>query len=160
MGREWWKNFLFAPFSVEIGSEFFFFNDPLAVLLLTSLQNPPSRPFSNLTSSLLHVCVIQGPPSSIALVSGSTAYNASHCPSFQTRRVAPPRLELSLREGKIKAQAHGQDWDDEPPEVHTDEEEPCGWGNAGRCDIRGGGGRNAETRCRRISVGEALTGFR
>lgn len=102
MGREWWKTSYFAPFSVEIGSEFFFLNDPLAVLLLPSLQTPPSRPFSNLTSALLHVCLVQGPPSSIALVSGSTAYNASNGPSFQTRSVAPPRLELSLRKGKLR----------------------------------------------------------
>lgn len=138
----------------------FFLNDPSAVLLLPSLQTPPSRPFSNLTFALLHVCLVQGPPSSIALVSGSTAYNGSHCPSFQTRSVAPPRLESSLRKGKLRPKPMDNIGMMNHRTSARMKKNHVGGGMPGSVTLRGGGGRNAETGCRRISVGEALTGFR
>ena len=58
--------------------------------------------------------------------------------------MASPRLEYYC-EKEDKAQANRQDRDDQPPEIHTDEDYHVG-GDAGCCDIEGGGGRKAETR--------------
>lgn len=160
MGREWWKNFLFAPFFVEADPSFFFFNDPFISCASTYFpSNPPIPPI--LQPHLRTPSCLPRPRPSLQH-RPRLGINGIQCvqrPIFPNpeRRSSTSRVVTAKR--KIKAQAHGQDWDDEPPEVRTDEEEPCGWGNAGRCDVRGGGGRYAEIRCRESLSAKLSQGF-